>query len=115
MVRVRPIGRPQLGHKCAELRIFPPVMPQILTSKTHRAVMVVTVERDFLRVRRPVCLAVLALNVLGRPLDQFSASKPRISPMLLLPEWLLYLVERIDTSHPHVGQVPLAEALKLIP
>jgi len=71
MVRVRPIGRPQLGHKCAELSVFPPVIVHILTSKTHRAVMAVTVERDFLRGRRPVYLAVLALNVLGRPLDQF--------------------------------------------
>jgi hypothetical protein len=43
-VRVRPIGRPQLGHKCAELSVFPPIMVQILTSKTHRAVMAVTVE-----------------------------------------------------------------------
>jgi len=45
-VRVRPIGRPQLGHKCAELSVFPSIIVEILTSKTYRAVMAVTVKRD---------------------------------------------------------------------
>ena len=35
--------------------------------------------------------------------------------LLPLPERLLDLVERIDTGHPHVGQVPLAKAFKLVP
>ena len=33
--------------------------------------------------------------------------------VLVLPEWFLDLVERIRAGHPHIGQVPLAKALKL--
>jgi hypothetical protein len=35
--------------------------------------------------------------------------------LLLLPERLLDFVEGVCTTHPHVCQVPLAKALKLIP
>jgi hypothetical protein len=35
-------------------------------------------------------------------------AKPKTLSLLRLPERFLDLVERIDTSHPRVGQVPLA-------
>ena len=49
VVRVRPIGLPQPGHRCFGIRLSPPIR-EMLTFKADRAVMAVTIERDFWRV-----------------------------------------------------------------
>jgi hypothetical protein len=46
IVRVRPIGLPQAGHKGFELRTLQSIR-DVITSSAACAVMTVTIERDF--------------------------------------------------------------------